>query len=62
MELINVELDAGIPNNRIFLGGFSQGAATALLTGLTSPLKLGGLIAMSGYLPLASKIETVSMF
>ncbi len=37
------------------LGGFSQGHAIALVTGLTSPTyagKLAGLIGLSGYLPL----------
>ncbi len=57
--MIQEEIEAGIPNDRIFLGGFSQGAAMTLLTGLTTKYKLGGFIALSGYLPLQSKIESV---
>jgi len=33
--------------------GFSQGCAMTLMTGLRCPHKLAGLVAMSGYLPLA---------
>ena len=51
-----------IPESRIVIGGFSQGAAMALLTGLLSENKFGGVVALSGYLPLRSKIESVSSF
>jgi predicted esterase len=56
-ELIKQEIDSGIPANKIILGGFSQGGAMTLLTGLTTDFKLAGLICMSGYLPLGSKIH-----
>lgn len=46
----------GVPRNRIFLGGFSQGAALALYTGLREETPLGGIIALSGYLPLAGTL------
>lgn len=59
-QLITAEVDAGIPSDRIVLGGFSQGAAMSLLTGLTSERKLGGLIIMSGWLPLRTKFKAVS--
>jgi phospholipase/carboxylesterase len=36
------------------LGGFSQGAAIALGAGLRYRERLGGLVGMSGYLPLAA--------
>jgi predicted esterase len=55
--LIKQEIDSGIPANRIVLGGFSQGGAMTLLTGLTTDYKLAGLICMSGYLPLSYKID-----
>ncbi|KAF4572502.1 hypothetical protein EYR36_007009 [Pleurotus pulmonarius] len=42
--LIDAEVAAGIDPSRIVLGGFSQGAAMTLLTGLTTPTKLGGLM------------------
>lgn len=47
--------ERGIPRNRIVLGGFSQGAALALYTGLRQEKPLAGIAAFSGYLPLATK-------
>lgn len=47
---------AGIPRNRIFLGGFSQGAASALYAGLREEEPIAGIIALSGYLPLAGSL------
>ena len=46
----------GVPRERIFLGGFSQGAALSLYTGLRETRPLGGIIALSGYLPLAGSL------
>ena len=46
----------GVPRSRIFLGGFSQGAALALYAGLREERALGGIIALSGYLPLAGSL------
>jgi predicted esterase len=43
------ELGSG---NKIFLGGFSQGGALSLYTGLQSTLPLAGIISLSGYLPV----------
>jgi len=60
-SLIAAELDDN-PNilpSRIVIGGFSQGAAISLLTTLTSERKLGGAIALSGWLPLHTKIKAV---
>jgi predicted esterase len=54
-ELIQEEIDAGIPAERIVLGGFSQGAAMSLITGLTSKVKLAGILGLSSYLPLDNK-------
>lgn len=61
-SLIDELVAKGIPEKRIVLGGFSQGCAMTLLTGLTSKKyagKLGGLVGLSGYLPLAEKIPTM---
>ena len=41
----------GSSNFKVFIGGFSQGAALSLFTGLSSNLKISGIIALSGYLP-----------
>lgn len=56
IELIEQEHLRGIPYERILLGGFSQGGAMALFTGLRYSVPLGGIIALSCYLPLAKKM------
>jgi len=50
--LIEHECSRGIAPNRIILAGFSQGCAIVLHTGLRYPQALGGIMALSGYLPL----------
>lgn len=50
--MIQSEISAGIPANRIMVGGFSQGGALALYTGLTSTQPLAGIVALSCWLPL----------
>ena len=50
--LIAREEERGVPASRIVLAGFSQGSAMALFTGLRYPRRLGGIVALSGYLPL----------
>jgi len=55
-ELIGREVQRGIPRARIVLAGFSQGAAITLQTGLRQAEPLAGLIALSGYLPLADAL------
>ena len=50
--LIERENRRGIPCERIFLAGFSQGGAVAYTTALTHPERLAGLIALSTYLPV----------
>ena len=44
---------------KIFLGGFSQGAALSLYTGLSSNFKIDGIVALSGYLPRIMHIKNV---
>ena len=58
--LIQAEVDAGIPESRIIVGGFSQGGAISILTGLTSKRKLGGVIGLSCWVTLNHKIQEVS--
>lgn len=53
--LIEREMARGIPAHRIVLAGFSQGCAMALHTGLRFPHTLAGIMALSGYLPLADQ-------
>ena len=54
--LLAREQARGMPANRVVLGGFSQGCAMALLTGLRYPERLAGIVGMSGYLPLAGTL------
>jgi len=49
-KLIEQEIMHGRPTTRIMLAGFSQGAAMALHVGLRQTERLGGIIALSGYL------------
>lgn len=55
-QLIAHEKNNGIPSEKIVLAGFSQGAVIALTTGLTLTERLGGILALSGYLPHAEQI------
>jgi phospholipase/carboxylesterase len=56
-QLIDSEVAAGVPANRIVLGGFSQGCAITMGAGLRYSHRLGGLLCMSGYMPLADTLE-----
>ena len=56
VALIAQEVARGIPAERIVLAGFSQGCAMALHTALRLPQKLAGIMALSGYLPLADRL------
>ncbi len=56
-SLIAIENQRGIPSERIFLAGFSQGGAVSLFTGLRHAEKLAGIIALSTYLPDAGSTE-----
>lgn len=56
--LIQKELDIGIAPERIVIAGFSQGGAIALYTALRYPKKLGGVLALSTYLPVKTKLAT----
>ena len=55
--LIDAERARGVPAHRIVLMGFSQGCAMSLFTGLRYPERLGGIVALSGYNPLAEQFE-----
>ena len=56
VDLIEHEIERGVPASRITLAGFSQGGAIALYTGLTSSHRLGGILALSCYLPMQSDV------
>lgn len=59
-QLIARERERGIPANRILLAGFSQGGAMALHAGLRQQTALGGIIALSAYLPLEQTLDQES--
>ena len=59
-QLMEQEIARGVAPERIVLAGFSQGCVMALQTGLRYPHKLGGLMCLSGYLPLAEKAAAES--
>lgn len=56
-KLIAREKQRGIPAKRIILAGFSQGGVITLQTGLRHAERLGGLMVLSSYLPLAATVQ-----
>ena len=55
-ELIEIEISKGIDASKIILAGFSQGGAIVLQTALRYPQRLGGVMALSCYLPLTESL------
>ncbi len=55
--LIDREIERGIGSEHIVLGGFSQGGAMSLYTGMRYPHRLAGIIGLSCYLLLSTKLE-----
>ncbi len=55
-DVVRRERERGVPAERIVLAGFSQGGAMALFTALRWPERLGGIVALSCYLPLAESL------
>lgn len=58
-SLIDQEINGGIPASKIVVGGFSQGGALTLVTGLMTPHKLAGLTVMSGWFAIRGKVKAV---
>lgn len=59
--LVKAEIEAGIPENKIVVGGFSQGGAIAMLYGLTTGRQLAGVVGLSTWVVLNHKIAEVSI-
>lgn len=57
LDLVEAQIGAGIPAQRIVIGGFSQGGAVALYAGLGCSRRLGGILALSTYLPLYDRVR-----
>lgn len=49
-QLIQREVELGVPSERILLAGFSQGGVIALHAGIRHPQRLAGILALSTYL------------
>lgn len=56
-QLIDQEISRGISPQNIILAGFSQGGAIVLHTGLRHRQTLGGIMALSTYVPLANTLN-----
>ncbi len=59
-DLIAREIARGIPSRRIVVAGFSQGGAVALCAGTRYPQRLGGILALSTYLPMPEQLASVA--
>lgn len=57
--MLKAEEESGTPPSRIVLGGFSQGGGLALYSALTYEKKLGGVVALSSWLPLHKEIASL---
>lgn len=57
--LIADEVKAGVPANRIVIGGFSQGAAMACVAALSHEERLAGCFVLSGFLALRNKMANM---
>ncbi len=55
-QVIDDQIGEGFSEKKIILAGFSQGGAMALHIGLRSRYTLGGIMALSTYLPLANEL------
>ena len=58
-SMITKEVDAGIPANRVVIGGFSQGSCVSLVAGLTSERTLAAVVGLSGPMMLRNKIKSM---
>jgi phospholipase/carboxylesterase len=59
--LIAREVARGVPASRLLLAGFSQGGAIALATALRRTQPLGGVVALSTYLPMVDRLVQETM-
>ncbi|MCD8338856.1 MAG: molybdopterin adenylyltransferase, partial [Burkholderiales bacterium] len=57
-RLIAEEETKGVPRNRIFLGGFSQGGSMAMYAAVRLHRPIGGFFCLSSYLPLMGEHES----
>lgn len=55
--LLDRELASGLPPERVFVAGFSQGGSVALFAGLTYPRRLAGIVGLSTWMPFAEALD-----
>lgn len=55
--LVDEQIAAGVAAERIIIAGFSQGGSMALYAGLQYPKRLGGILALSTYLPFPEHLD-----
>ena len=60
-HMIGLEIEGGISERRIVVGGFSQGGACALYTGIRQPHGLAGILGLSCYLPLPQLTKDLTL-
>lgn len=66
-QAIQSQLDEGFTSEQIYLAGFSQGAAIVLFSALGYTKRLGGVMALSGYIPkpdaiVCQQVKTLPLF
>ena len=55
-DLIDREIERGLPSERIMVAGFSQGGAVSFEAALTYPHRLAGIMALSTYFATAATV------
>jgi len=58
-EIIEREINEGIPSENIFVIGFSQGGSLALSIAMTSRYKLGSFLVLGGFIPYHKFLKTI---
>lgn len=59
-QLVKEQQDLGISADKIIVGGFSQGAALSLAALALLDVKIGGIVALSGFCPIPDVIKAKS--
>ena len=59
-SLVDAEIATGVPADRIVIGGFSQGGATAVFSALTMDQEIAGVTLLSTWLPLHKRFPAAA--
>mmetsp|Transcript_25334 Transcript_25334/g.67267 ORF Transcript_25334/g.67267 Transcript_25334/m.67267 type:complete len:273 (-) Transcript_25334:153-971(-) len=60
-SLIQAAEADGVPADRVVVGGFSQGACVAMMTGLSYPRTLAGVASLSGWVPAYARADAAEV-